>query len=89
MHEYYILNPSIISLSLQGEDNSETTAHNLFIEMDELEGDEWVERARWIKAWPPLCFDIHCFLFASCVSPLENSLHRSTDSNSTTGLIID
>jgi len=25
------------------------TPHNLFVEMDELEGDEWVEKARWIK----------------------------------------
>jgi len=25
------------------------TPHELFVEMDELEGDEWVERARWIK----------------------------------------
>jgi len=25
------------------------TAHPLFIEMDELEGEEWQERARWIK----------------------------------------
>eukprot|EP00088_Acartia_fossae_P070689 TRINITY_DN953_c0_g1_i1.p1 TRINITY_DN953_c0_g1~~TRINITY_DN953_c0_g1_i1.p1 ORF type:complete len:1234 (+),score=432.98 TRINITY_DN953_c0_g1_i1:296-3997(+) len=25
------------------------TPHNLFVEMDELEQDEWVEKARWIK----------------------------------------
>jgi len=25
------------------------TPHELFVEMDELEGDQWVERARWIK----------------------------------------
>jgi hypothetical protein len=23
--------------------------HDLFVEMDELRGDEWVEQARWIK----------------------------------------
>ena len=23
--------------------------HDLFVEMDELEGEEWVEQARWIK----------------------------------------
>ena len=25
------------------------TPHQLFVEMDELEGEEWVEKARWIK----------------------------------------
>ena len=25
------------------------TPHNLFVEMDELEGEMWVEKARWIK----------------------------------------
>ena len=25
------------------------TPHELFVQMDELEGDKWVERARWIK----------------------------------------
>lgn len=29
--------------------NVDHTPHELFVEMDELEGDEWVERARWIK----------------------------------------
>merc|ERR1719153_1639752 len=30
-------------------DNVDHTPHELFVEMDELEGEAWVERARWIK----------------------------------------
>jgi len=29
--------------------NLDHTPHNLFVEMDELENNEWVEKARWIK----------------------------------------
>ena len=30
-------------------DKFDHTPHDLFVEMDELEGEEWVEQARWIK----------------------------------------
>ena len=32
-----------------GEDIFNHTPHDLFIELDELINDEWVEQARWIK----------------------------------------